>query len=1132
MRKFILSILVSACLFPMAAQQLFINEIQNSNIDQIVDPSFNYGGWIEIYNASSTTTSMTNWYLSDDPSNLKKAKIKYSCSVSGKGYKVLYFDHYSWGYSPKMIDMKLDCDGGTIYLSDNNGNLKASAEYPAAIARSSWCRTTDGGEMWGWTAAPTPESTNNGNTYCETRLEEPVIDTDSKLFSSTVTFKVTIPEGCQLKYTTNGSTPSASNGMVSSTGVFTTSVTRCYRLCLLRDGYLTSRVVTRTFIKNDRNYTLPIIALNSANDNFYGNTLGIFVKGTNGRPGNGQSGNCNWNQDWERPANFEYFLPDGNCVFNQELGVERCGGWSRAWNPCSFKAKAGKEYEGQNFLPYQFFDSKPYLKHKTLQIRNGGNDNGCRVRDAAVQEIIRTSGLNLDCQAYQPVVHFVNGVYKGVINMREPNNKHFVYANYGIDDEELDQFEMSPDSGYVQKCGTKESLQEWYNLSKNCSSASVYEQICEMVDIEEFCNYMAVEFYLCNSDWPQNNLKAFKPTYEGGRFRFVLYDLDGMDWTSDPFNTFANKKTYTFDNLLGVVSGRYTKEIEIVTIFLNMLNNATFRKQFIDSYCLIAGSVFEPTRCANIINATANNVSDMMSYSNESPWSTANTLINSLTASRQTNMISKLKSYSKFQLSSTTARTIRINTDCPYASLSVNGLPIPTNTFNGQMFGAITLDASAPAGYRFAGWKESAFKQVSILSKGSSWKYYDQGSLDGVSWKTVSYNDASWKSGKAPLGYFTGGSRDYNTTLGYGGNANNKYPTYYFRQTITLSDDLTGEETVTLNYVADDGFVIYVNGYEAGRFNMPSGTPSFSTYSSSYAEGNPESGTMEISGTHLHKGNNVIAVEVHNNSANSTDIYWDASILINKVDGTVVKCATEKYELPNTGNINVIACYEKDTNDRDGIMAPVVINEVSAGNDINVNDYWKKEDWVELYNTTDEEIDLAGMYLTDNLEKPDKWQISAEGGVDTRIAPHGYKVIWCDKKENLVDLHASFKLGNEDGKAVMLSAADGSWSDAFTYCAHDAKQSVGRYPDGASHIYVLTRTTPASSNAMSQLSLAYDQPVVNIEQLSAPSDDGNYYIYDLRGIEIGHGEGEIDITGLASGIYVVRRGNESIKIAR
>ena len=371
------------------------------------------------------------------------------------------------------------------------------------------------------------------------------MDQESQVFGTRLTVCVNIPEGATLRYTTDGSTPTATHGQTSTDGLFYPDQTTVYRFVLVQEGWLPSPVVTRTYIYKDKDFTLPVFAVTTDEANLFGDDYGILVRGNgNGRPGNGQSTACNWNMDWERPVNFEYLTAEGQMVVNQETGMERSGGWSRAWNPASFKIKANKRYELQNYLPYDFFPAKPYLKHKTLQMRNGGNDNTCRIKDAALQEIIFRSGIDIDCQAYQPAMHYINGRYAGTINVREPNNKHFVYANYGLDDDEIDQFEMSPDSGYVQKCGTYTSMQRWLDLSQRSGEATAYEEIRQMVDIDEYCNYMALVFYLANTDWPQNNLKAFKPLTEGGKFRFVLYDLDGAFGTSDPFNLFARKQTY------------------------------------------------------------------------------------------------------------------------------------------------------------------------------------------------------------------------------------------------------------------------------------------------------------------------------------------------------------------------------------------------------------------------------------------------------------------------------------------------------------------------------------------------------------------------------------------------------------
>ena len=687
-------------------------------------------------------------------------------------------------------------------------------------------------------------------------------------------------------------------------------------------------------------------------------------------------------------------------------------------------------------------------------------------------------------------MHYINGRYAGVINVREPNNKHFVYANYGLDDNEIDQFEISPDSGYVQKCGTYESMQRWYDLAAQCgTSQEAYEELKQMVDIDEFCNYMAVEFYLGNWDWPQNNVKAYKPIMEGGKFRFVLYDLDGAFGTTSPFDTFAGKRNYTFDQLYGEPVSHITKEIELVTIFFNMVKNTEFRNQFIDTYCLVAGSVFEPTRCQGIITELANRVSDSQSirdevyWSSSTPWGTANNLISTLTASRQAQMISVLRNYSAFKLSSVTPQAVELSANIPEARLMVNNLPVPTNKFNGRLFAPVTFKAQAPAGYKFLGWQlveSTSSTSTAILPEQSVWEYYDQGSLDGDNWTAASYNTAKWKSGQAPLGYFVGGSREHNTILNYGSSTSDKRPTYYFRHTLTLDDAPANSDVFTLNYSIDDGFIIYVNGNEAVRYNMPGGNVTYNTFSTTYAHDNPDNGTLALPASLFKKGSNIIAVEIHNNAANSTDIYWEGSITRSAEEAVGGYVSTEEeYEMPETGNMVLKACYaemtEEEMEEAEVATSPVVINEVSAANSIYINDYYKKDDWVELYNTTDEDIDLEGMYLTDRSEKPDKCQISAQGTKASTIIPaHGYKVIWCSKRETDTELHVDFKLDNEDGTVIRIMAADKNWADSLVYCAHNGDQTVGRYPDGSNNIYLMTQPTIRKSNTLNSYAQAWE----------------------------------------------------------
>ena len=143
---------------------------------------------------------------------------------------------------------------------------------------------------------------------------------------------------------------------------------------------------------------------------------------------------------------------------------------------------------------------------------------------------------------------------------------------------------------------------------------------------------------------------------------------------------------------------------------------------------------------------------------------------------------------------------------------------------------------------------------------------------------------------------------------------------------------------------------------------------------------------------------------------------------------------------------------------------------VSADDGIYVNEYFKRKDWVELYNTTDKPVDVEGMYLSDNPEKPKKYQITkAMTTTNTVIPAHGYLIIWCDKLETKDQLHAPFKLA-ATGDELQLMAADESWTDSFIYSELKADQTAGRYPDGGNNIYKMNVPTIAKTNLISSYS--------------------------------------------------------------
>jgi hypothetical protein len=169
-----------------------------------------------------------------------------------------------------------------------------------------------------------------------------------------------------------------------------------------------------------------------------------------------------------------------------------------------------------------------------------------------------------------------------------------------------------------------------------------------------------------------------------------------------------------------------------------------------------------------------------------------------------------------------------------------------------------------------------------LVSFGTSWKYLDNGSDQGTAWRGSSFNDASWVSGNAQLGY---GDGDEATVVSYGSDANAKYITTYFRKTISVSNP-SGFASIAGSVKRDDGIAIYVNGNEVYRNNLAAGA-SYSTLATLASDDGATAQSFSFSPSVFTSGNNVIAVEIHQNAANSSDISFDLQ-LVSSVPGAAL----------------------------------------------------------------------------------------------------------------------------------------------------------------------------------------------------------------------------------------------------
>jgi len=165
-----------------------------------------------------------------------------------------------------------------------------------------------------------------------------------------------------------------------------------------------------------------------------------------------------------------------------------------------------------------------------------------------------------------------------------------------------------------------------------------------------------------------------------------------------------------------------------------------------------------------------------------------------------------------------------------------------------------------------------------ILALDSEWTYLDDGTDQGTAWRSTAFDDSGWKQAAAPLGYASSGKGlDLKTWIGYGSNSNSKYITTYFRKEFVVSD-LAAIKQLAATLVRDDGAVVYLNGQEVYRTNMPSGTISYTTLASSAVGDERTNDDFSIDSSLLVNGTNVIAVEVHQNAATSSDLFFSLEL--------------------------------------------------------------------------------------------------------------------------------------------------------------------------------------------------------------------------------------------------------------
>ncbi len=196
-----------------------------------------------------------------------------------------------------------------------------------------------------------------------------------------------------------------------------------------------------------------------------------------------------------------------------------------------------------------------------------------------------------------------------------------------------------------------------------------------------------------------------------------------------------------------------------------------------------------------------------------------------------------------------------------------------------------------------------------LVPAGATWRYLSDGSDQGVAWRGVGFDDSGWPSGPAQLGY---GDGDEATRIEVNG------LTYYFRRSFELTSPAQ-VQALRASLVRDDGAVVYLNGVEAWRSNMPAGAVTATTRAASTVGGADESTPLDQTlPTHLLvPGTNVVAVEVHNAWSSSSDISFDLALEaeLGQVDDAVPPTAPTNLRATATTSTSVDLAWDTAADD-------------------------------------------------------------------------------------------------------------------------------------------------------------------------------------------------------------------------
>jgi hypothetical protein len=844
---------------------LGINEVMASNVQstpEITDFT-DFGDWIELYNGGTSAVDLSGYHLSDNLESPFRWRIPDGATIPAGGHlriwadgydskpglalKRPYWNYYSFVTRSYHTNFKLSADGEQVGLFTPSGTLIDGVTFGVQQDDISLGRYPDGGGTWGYFGEATAGTTNRAPQLGQNVHSAPdvVISPAEPLFvDESVTVTLSAGAGASaIRYTLDSSQPHSSSLLY--TNAFSVSTTTVVRARAYAEGLHPGPVVTRTFLVNQRKSELPVVSLVIDPLLLFDPTYGIYT---------------NYLKERDVPGSLQFCTTPSNTAFQVGAGFRlfSLNTFLKAQKPftVNFRGKYGTPEIG-----YQLFPEKPVGLFDRLVLRNGNDDWAVTfLRDTLGQQMLKGVIKNAT-QGFRPCASYLNGAYYGLINIQEKMDEVYCAKNYGVDLADIDFFENDgTSSDELLNYGTADGWNALlaYLAANSMALPANYAYVKSQVDIEDLVDYVAGQVFTDDTAWAHNR-KWWRDRNPGGKWRWCFVDLD---------RAFGNVN----DNRLPTMGSS-------MVVFRELLNNTEFRAYCSQRLMAHLNSSFSTNRILPIIDFEAQRIrSEIIEHaklyaskggiSSVSAWDNNIESIRNYARQRPAIALQQVASY----FAGGQTAQVQVNVGGTGRVLA-NYVPLANGSTNTLLSGMpVTFTAVPAIGQSFAYWLVTSNRTVSVaslMSTGSVWRYLvPTNELAG--WNQTAFNDAAWPSGAGQLGY---GDGDEATVIG---EASNLITSAYFRRflDVTNAADIS---SLDVRLLRDDGAVVYLNGAEILRSNMPEGPVTLGTLASSNITSPSENdyNAFSVSPVTFVEGTNVIAVEIHQSSANYTDLGFD-----------------------------------------------------------------------------------------------------------------------------------------------------------------------------------------------------------------------------------------------------------------